>query len=151
MLLQGTVVSSASRQLRTCAGVADSALCQLFCPRCEAGLVAALLQATPSVVSQLASAVFVGGCPPPLCPLIRAHTHTPTPQVNVLVSGLGGLSPAAAALAGFRSRAAAAGFPCVHIMVMGYGARSLPAPIPGAEAIGAIAFLPLAWPLTKPL
>jgi hypothetical protein len=56
------------------------------------------------------------------CPLVSIY------EIDVLVAALGGLDPAAAALAAFRARAAAAGFPCVHIQVMGFGARSLPAP-----------------------
>lgn len=50
-------------------------------------------------------------------------------QINVLVESLGGMVPAAAALAAFRARAAAAGHACVHIQVMGFGARHLPLPL----------------------
>jgi hypothetical protein len=42
------------------------------------------------------------------CPLINIY------QLDVLVEGLGGMAPAAAAVAAFRARAAAAGLPCIH-------------------------------------
>lgn len=62
------------------------------------------------------------------CPLVSIY------EVNVLVGGLGGMGPAAAAIASFRARAAAAGHSCVHIQAMGFGARSLPSPIPASLA-----------------
>ena len=57
------------------------------------------------------------------CPLVSIY------EIDVLVSALGGLNLAAAAIAGFRARAAAAGHACVHVQAMGFGSRNLPAPI----------------------
>jgi len=57
------------------------------------------------------------------CPLVSIY------QIDVLVSALGGLELASAAFEDFRSRAYNAGHPCVHIQVMGFGARNLPSPI----------------------
>jgi hypothetical protein len=57
------------------------------------------------------------------CPLVSIY------QIDVLVSSLGGLGPAAAALADFRARAASSGHRCVHVQVQGFGARSLPPPL----------------------
>ena len=62
------------------------------------------------------------------CPLVSIY------QINVLVDSLGGLAPAAAALAAFRARAAAAGHACIHLQVMGMGARKLPSPLPDTLA-----------------
>ena len=58
-----------------------------------------------------------------VCPIVSIY------ELDVLIQGLGGLDGASAAFIDFRSRAFAAGHACVHIQVMGFGARSLPAPI----------------------
>jgi len=62
------------------------------------------------------------------CPLVAVY------QIDLLVGSLGGLAPAAAALAGFRARAAAAGHACVHVQAMGLGARHLPPPFAASLA-----------------
>ena len=65
------------------------------------------------------------------CPLVSIY------EIDVLVTALGGLDLAAAAFAAFRARAAAAGHPCVHMQVMGFGARNLKAPIgPTLQTLG---------------
>jgi len=64
----------------------------------------------------------------PACPLVSIY------QIDLLVSSLGGLDLAAAAIAAFRARAAAAGHACVHVQAIGMGARRLPAPIPASLA-----------------
>jgi hypothetical protein len=58
------------------------------------------------------------------CPLVSIYL------VDGLVDGLGGVANTAAAFADFRQRATTAGFECVHIQAMGFGARGLPSPIP---------------------
>jgi hypothetical protein len=60
----------------------------------------------------------VGGCP-----LVSVFL------IDALVGQLGGMASAAATIAAFRARAAAAGHACVHIMAMGLGARRLPPPL----------------------
>jgi hypothetical protein len=62
------------------------------------------------------------------CPLINIY------QATVLVDGLGGHAAAAAAMASFRARAAAAGVPCLHIQAEGFNVR-------GADSAGVIASL----------
>lgn len=62
------------------------------------------------------------------CPLVSIY------QINVLVDGLGGMAPAAAALDAFRARAAAAGHACVHVQAIGMGARQLPPPFAASLA-----------------
>jgi hypothetical protein len=71
----------------------------------------------------LSTYFFVGGCP-----LVSIY------QINVLVDALGGLAPAAAAMADFRARAAAAGHACVHVQAIGFGARRLPPPFAASLA-----------------
>lgn len=62
------------------------------------------------------------------CPLVSIY------QINVLVDSLGGMGPATTSMAAFRARAAAAGFPCVHVQAMGFGVRRLPLPLAGSMA-----------------
>jgi hypothetical protein len=62
------------------------------------------------------------------CPLVSIY------QVDVLVESLGGMGPATTALDAFRAKAAAAGFPCVHIQGMGFGVRRLPPPLAASLA-----------------
>ncbi len=65
------------------------------------------------------------------CPLVSIY------EINELVESLGGIPEAGAAFADFRARAAAAGHACVHVQVMGFGARALPAPFGASlQAIG---------------
>ena len=62
------------------------------------------------------------------CPVVSIYL------ISVLVDALGGLAPAAAAVAAFRARAAAAGHACVHIQAIGLGARQLPPPVAASLA-----------------
>ena len=65
------------------------------------------------------------------CPLVSIY------EIDILVQALGGLDLAAAAFANFRVQAASAGHSCIHIQVMGFGARNLVQPIgPTLQTLG---------------
>lgn len=78
------------------------------------------------------------------CPLVNIYL------LDALVEGLGGLAPAAQAVAAFRARAAAAGLPCVHLQADGIGARS-PAGHAALAALGIGSVTDYCWQHYEPM
>lgn len=78
--------------------------------------------------------------PERVCALVNVYL------VSTLIDGLGGLANTAAAVASFRAAAAAAGIPCIHLQVEGFGLKPYGAQIPEIiDALGISSVTDYCW------